>query len=308
LVTHQTGTEGKLVRKVLIAEATDIEKEYYLGLVLDRGRGCPVFMVSAEGGVEIEKVAAETPEKLLKVWVDLALGIQPYQGRRIAAFLGLTGTAAKTCRTLVKQLFQVFTENDCSLVEINPLITTPKGELIALDAKINLEDNALFRHPKLAALRDKQEEDPLEVEASEFDLNYIRLDGTIGCMVNGAGLAMATMDIIKHCGGEPANFLDVGGGANRERVTAAFKLLLEDPHVKAILVNIFGGIVRCDVIADGIVAAVKDVTLDRPLVVRLEGTNVERGKEILAQSGLPIQVAQDLGQAAQLAVAAGGQS
>ena len=303
LVTHQTGPAGKEVQKVYVTEASSIAKEYYLGIVLDRARQCNVIMSSTEGGVEIEKVATETPEKILKTWVDPLAGLQPYQAREIAFGLGFAGEAFKEAVKLVTSLYRAHEETDATLTEINPLILTADGHVLALDAKMNFDDNALYRHPELVALRDLSEEDPLETEASRFDLNYIRLDGSIGCMVNGAGLAMATMDVIKLEGGEPANFLDVGGGATTERVKNAFRILLSDKKVKAVLINIFGGIVRCDVIAEGVIAAAKEIGVSLPVVVRLQGTNVDKGKQMLAASGLKFAVADNLKQAAQMAVA-----
>jgi succinyl-CoA synthetase beta subunit len=303
LVTHQTGPSGKEVQKVYVTEASDIAKEYYLGIVLDRARQMNVIMSSTEGGVEIEKVAAETPEKILKTWIDPLVGIQPYHARQIAFGLGFKGDAFKECAKLVTALYKAHEETDATLTEINPLILTRDGHVLALDAKMNFDDNALYRHPDIVEMRDLTEEDALEIEASKYDLNYIRLDGTIGCMVNGAGLAMATMDVIKLEGGEPANFLDVGGGATTERVKNAFKILLSDKNVKAVLINIFGGIVRCDVIAEGVIAAAKEIGVGLPVVVRLQGTNVDKGKQMLAASGLKFAVADNLKQAAQMAVA-----
>ncbi|MGC8762462.1 MAG: ADP-forming succinate--CoA ligase subunit beta [Acidobacteriota bacterium] len=303
LVTHQTGPAGKEVQKVYVTEASDIAKEYYLGIVLDRARQMNVVMSSTEGGVEIEKVAAETPEKILKTWIDPLVGIQPFHARQIAFGLGFKGEAFKECVRLVTALYRAHEETDATLTEINPLILTKDGHVLALDAKMNFDDNALFRHPDIVEMRDLSEEEPLEIEASKYDLNYIRLDGNIGCMVNGAGLAMATMDVIKLEGGEPANFLDVGGGATTERVKNAFKILLSDKNVKAVLINIFGGIVRCDVIAEGVIAAAKEIGVSLPVVVRLQGTNVDKGKAMLAASGLKFAVADNLKQAAQMAVA-----
>ena len=303
LVTHQTGPAGKEVQKVYVTEASEISKEYYLGIVLDRSKQMNVIMSSTEGGVEIEKVAAETPEKILKVWVDPLLGIQPFHAREIAFGLGFSGDAFKECVKLVTALYKAHEETDSTLTEINPLILTADGHVLALDAKMSFDDNALYRHPDILEMRDLSEEDPLEIEASKFDLNYIRLDGNIGCMVNGAGLAMATMDVIKLEGGEPANFLDVGGGATTERVKNAFKILLSDKHVKAVLINIFGGIVRCDVIAEGVIAAAKEMGVSLPVVVRLQGTNVDKGKAMLKESGLKFSVAGNLKEAAQMAVA-----
>ena len=298
LVTHQTGPEGKTVGSVLIEEASSIEKEFYLGMVIDRSREKVVVMGSPEGGVEIEEVAANSPEKIIKEHVDISLGIQPYQCRKIAYFLGLQGQNVRQAVSLISSLYRVFIEKDCSLAEINPLVLTSDGNIVALDAKINFDDNALFRHRDIAGLRDRDEEDPLELEASDAGISFIKLDGDIGCLVNGAGLAMATMDIIKHHGGEPANFLDVGGGATTEQVTKAFKMILSDENVKAIFVNIFGGIMKCDTIADGIVEAAGEVGINVPLVVRLEGTNVEAGREILSNSGLDIQTGADMKEAA----------
>ncbi len=298
LVTHQTGPEGKTVGSVLIEEASSIEKEFYLGMVIDRSREKVVVMGSPEGGVEIEEVAAKSPEKIIKEHVDISLGIQPYQCRKIAYFMGLEGGAVRQAVSFISSLYRVFIEKDCSLAEINPLVLTSDGNIVALDAKINFDDNALFRHRDIAGLRDRSEEDPLELEASDAGISFVKLDGNIGCLVNGAGLAMATMDIIKHHGGEPANFLDVGGGATTEQVTKAFKMILSDPNVKAIFVNIFGGIMKCDTIADGIVEAAGEVGINVPLVVRLEGTNVEAGREILSNSGLDIQTGADMKEAA----------
>ncbi len=302
LVTHQTGEEGRLVRKVMVAEAVDIEKEYYLAILMDRDGRCPVIVASAEGGVDIEGVAEKTPEKILREPVHPLAGLQAYQIRKLAENLGIAGGQAKAFGTLLTSLFHLFSECDCSMVEINPLVVTPGGQVLALDAKFGFDDNALYRHPEIAAMRDTEEEDPREVAASAFDLNYIGLDGNIACLVNGAGLAMATMDIIKHYGGEPANFLDVGGGATEQQVTNAFKIILSDPKVEGILVNIFGGIMDCDVIAHGIVAACKEVELGIPLVVRLEGNNVAAGKKTLAESGVNLIAADDLSDAAEKAV------
>jgi succinyl-CoA synthetase beta subunit len=304
LVTHQTGPSGKQVQKVYVTEASSIAKEYYLGIVLDRAKQSNVIMSSTEGGVEIEKVAAETPEKILKVWIDPLVGIQPFHARQVAFGLGFAGDAFKECVKLVTKLYQAHEETDSTLTEINPLILTQDGHVVALDAKMNFDDNALYRHPDIMEMRDLTEEDPLETEASKFDLNYIKLDGHIGCMVNGAGLAMATMDVIKLEGGEPANFLDVGGGATTERVKNAFRILLSDKNVKAVLINIFGGIVRCDVIAEGVIAAAKEIGVSLPVVVRLQGTNVDKGKEMLKASGLKFSVADNLQQAARMAVSA----
>jgi len=304
LRTPQTGPDGQEVRKVYIEEGCRIARELYLGMTLDRETGRVTVMASTEGGVDIEEVAQRTPEKILKEAVDPLTGLLPFQARRLAFGLGLTGDTVHAFVRFATGLYNAYVATDASLAEINPLVISVQGDVLALDAKINFDDNALYRHPDIAAMRDPDEEDPKENQAKEYDLSYIALDGDIGCMVNGAGLAMATMDIIKLSGGRPANFLDVGGGADEERVTAAFKILLSDPHVKAVLVNIFGGIMKCDVIANGIVAAAKQVGLSIPLVVRLEGTNVELGKEILAHSDLKIVPADDLGDAARKAVAA----
>jgi succinyl-CoA synthetase beta subunit len=304
LVTPQTGPGGRKVRRVLVEQAGKIRKELYLGIIVDRAASQVVVMASTEGGMDIETVAANTPEKILKEWVNPAVGLVPFQARKLAFGLGipkeLTGKAVK----LMTGLYNAFVETDCSLVEINPLVLTEDGDIVALDAKMNFESNGLYRHQDIQALRDFDEEDPTETEASNHDLSYIRLDGNIGCMVNGAGLAMATMDMIKSCGGNPANFLDVGGGAGVEQVTNAFRLILSDDKVKAILVNIFGGIMRCDIIAEGVVTAAKNLGLSVPLVVRLEGTNVEKGKEILAASKLNIIPAADMGDAARKVVLA----
>jgi len=298
LVTHQTGEEGKLVRKVLVAKSVDIAHEYYLAVLMDRSTERPVIVASRDGGVDIEQVAESTPERIFREHIHPALGLQGYQVRKIASRLGLVGAEGKAFGKLLTALYRLFLSCDCSMVEINPLVETANGEVLALDAKFNFDDNALFRQPEIAALRDPEEEDPREVEASKFDLNYIGLDGDIACMVNGAGLAMATMDIIKHYGGEPANFLDVGGGASEEQVTNAFRILTEDANVKGILVNIFGGIMKCDVIAQGIINAAKSIELKVPIVVRLEGTNVDEGKRLLEKSGLPLITAGDLADAA----------
>jgi len=304
LKTHQTGPEGQLVKKVLVEKGCDIARELYLGLVLDRETSRVVVMASTEGGVEIEKVAAETPERINKVWIDPAAGLMPYQCREIAFGLGLEGKQISKATKFLTALYNAFIGTDASLVEINPLVVTGDGDLLALDAKVNFDDSGLFRHKDIEEYRDLDEEDPKEAEARRWDLSYVALDGNIGCMVNGAGLAMSTMDIIKYSGGDPANFLDVGGAATTERVTAAFKIILSDPKVKAILVNIFGGIVKCDVIAEGVVGAAKQLGLEVPLVVRLQGTNVERGKQLLAESGLKITPADTLKEAAEKAVAA----
>jgi len=302
LVTHQTGPEGKEVTRVYIEDGCDIARELYLGILIDRATSRITIMASTEGGMDIEEVAAKTPEKILKLAIDPATGLQGHHARRIAYGLGLEGDQVKSCVRFLNGMYTAFVELDASIVEINPLVVTGAGEVIALDAKMNFDDNALFRHDNVAELRDETEEDPTELEAAKYDLNYVKLDGNIGCMVNGAGLAMATMDIIKYYGGEPANFLDVGGGATRDRVTAAFKLILSDPNVEALLVNIFGGIMRCDVIAEGVVAAAREVSLSVPLCVRLAGTNVDLGKKILEESGLPIIAADDLADAAEKAV------
>ncbi|MCI2934316.1 ADP-forming succinate--CoA ligase subunit beta [Staphylococcus haemolyticus] len=299
LVTHQTGLEGKEVKRLYIEQGCDIQKEYYVGFVIDRATDRITLMASEEGGTEIEEVAAKTPEKIFKETIDPVVGLSPYQARRIAFNINIPKESINKAAKFLISLYNVFIEKDCSIVEINPLVTTGEGEVLALDAKINFDDNALFRHKDIQELRDLEEEDPKEIEASKYDLSYIALDGDIGCMVNGAGLAMATMDTINHFGGNPANFLDVGGGATKEKVTEAFKIILGDDKVKGIFVNIFGGIMKCDVIAEGIVAAVKEVELTLPLVVRLEGTNVERGKEILNESGLAIEPAATMAEGAQ---------
>ncbi|HET7718225.1 MAG TPA: ADP-forming succinate--CoA ligase subunit beta [Bauldia sp.] len=304
LVTHQTGPSGRAVKRLYIEEGSEIDRELYLSCLVDRSAGRIAFIASQAGGMNIEEVAAETPEKIVTVHVDPAAGYTPHVGRQIAYGLGLSGEQIGECDRLIATLYRAFVEKDMSLLEVNPLVVTKAGHLLCLDAKINFDDNALFRHPDVAELRDPGEDDPKEVEAAEHDLSYVALDGTIGCMVNGAGLAMATMDIIKLYGAEPANFLDVGGGASRERVAAAFKIITADKRVKGILVNIFGGIMRCDVVADGIITAVKQVGLKVPLVVRLEGTNVEQGKTIIAESGLNVISADDLDDAAQKIVAA----
>ena len=304
LVTPQTGPKGKVVRKLLVEEGLNIERELYLSCLVDRSTSRVAFIASRAGGMDIEEVAKQTPEKIFTITVDPAFGYSPYVGRAIAAKLGLRGDLAKKCQRLVASLYRAFTEKDMSLLEVNPLVVTAEEELVCLDAKVNFDDNGLFRHPEVMELRDPDEEDPREREAAEYGLSYIALEGDIGCMVNGAGLAMATMDIIKLYGGEPANFLDVGGGASAEKVAAAFKIITSDENVRAILVNIFGGIMRCDVIAEGVVQAVQETGLSVPLVVRLEGTNVEQGRAILDQSGLNIISATDLDDAAQKAVAA----
>jgi succinyl-CoA synthetase beta subunit len=304
LVTHQTGPAGRVVKRLLVEEGANITKEYYLAVVVDRVLQRAVVMASSEGGVNIEEVAEKTPEKIHKVAVDPFSGLKDTEAELLAHKIGMPSELVPQARDLFKGIYRVFDECDCSLTEVNPLITTGDGRVIALDAKLNFDSNALFRHPEIVALRDLDEEDPAEVEASKYDLNYIQLDGDIGCLVNGAGLAMATMDTIKLFGGAPANFLDVGGGATAEKVTEAFKIMLHNPKLKAILVNIFGGIMRCDVIANGVVTAAREVALKVPLVVRLEGTNVELGKQILAESGLPIISANNMGEAAEKAVAA----
>ena len=304
LVTKQTGETGKLVSKIMVAEAVDLKKECYFAILQDRARECPVIVASTEGGMDIEEVAASRPGAIIREHNDPALGLLPFQALKIAVALGLTGPLLRQTTKLITNVYKLFTALDCSLVEINPLVVTTDDRVCALDAKFNFDDNALYRHPEIMEMRDETEEDPREVEAGKYDLNYIGLDGNIGCMVNGAGLAMATMDIIKYYGGEPANFLDVGGSATEEMVTNAFRILTSDKNVKALLVNIFGGIMRCDVIAQGIVAAAKNIDMKIPLVVRLEGTNVEIGKKILADSGISIIPADNLDEAAQKAVAA----
>ncbi|HVJ46613.1 MAG TPA: ADP-forming succinate--CoA ligase subunit beta [Luteolibacter sp.] len=304
LVTIQTGDAGKLVRKVMIAEAVDITHEYYLAILMDRATSRPVIVASTEGGMSIEDVAHNTPEKIIRQFVHPLLGLQRYEIAKLASALGLKGDLAKQFGKLLSNLYKLFIDLDCAMVEINPLVTTPDGRVLALDAKFGFDDNALYRHPEIVAMRDKEEEDPREVAASEYELNYIGLDGNIACLVNGAGLAMATMDIIKHYGGEPANFLDVGGGASKEQVTAAFKIILADPNVKGIFINIFGGIMDCNVIAEGVIAAAKETGLPIPLVVRLEGNNVEKGKATLDASGLNITSASTMADGAQKIVAA----
>jgi len=305
LVTIQTGPEGSRVSRVLVEEGLQIARELYLGIVIDRSTQMPVVMVSQEGGVEIEKVAHETPERIFKAFVNPALGLQPYQARQLAFSLGLKGDQIGKAVKTMMALYQAFVATDASLLEINPLIVTAAGDLLALDAKLTFDDNALFRHPDFKELRDLGEEAPLEVEASKYSLNYIKLDGTIGCMVNGAGLAMATMDIIKLAGGEPANFLDVGGGANAEQIKNAFRILMSDTSVKAVLINIFGGILRCDVLAQGVIAAVKDLGVPVPIVIRMEGTNVDLGKQMLRESGLNFTTADSMGEAAEKVVKLG---
>jgi succinyl-CoA synthetase beta subunit len=304
LITKQTGEAGRPVRRVYVEAGCDIARELYVSLLVDRVSGRVTIIASTEGGMEIEEVAAKHPEKILQVGVDPASGISGFHGRRLAAGLGLSGKQASAFGKFVAAMYQAFTAQDCAVIEINPLVVTGSGDVIALDAKVSFDDSALFRHPELEKLRDEAEEDPKELEAAKFELNYVALDGNIGCMVNGAGLAMATMDIIKLFGMSPANFLDVGGGATKERVTAAFKIILSDPNVEGILVNIFGGIMRCDVIAEGVVSAAREVQLSVPLVVRLAGTNVDLGKEILAKSGLPIVAADNLADAAEKIVKA----
>ncbi len=306
LITHQTGPEGREVRVLLIEEGLPIDKEFYLGIVLDRASGRPVFMASAAGGMDIEEVAAKTPEKIMKEQVDPAVGFRPFQARKLAFFLGLPPELINQAAKFMQSLYTAYEQMDASLLEINPFLLTKDNRLIALDAKVNFDDNAMFRHKDFLDLRDLNEEEPLEIEASKFDLNYIKLDGNIACMVNGAGLAMATMDIIKLAGGEPANFLDVGGGASQERVEAAFKILLADENVRAVLINIFGGIVRCDMVARGVVGAAQNLGINVPVVVRLEGTNVEEGQRVISESGLNFTVANGMKDAAEKVVAAAG--
>jgi succinyl-CoA synthetase beta subunit len=306
LITHQTGPEGREVRVLLVEEGLPIDKEFYLGIVLDRASGRPVFMASAAGGMDIEEVAAKTPEQIFKETVDPAVGFRPFQARKLAFALGLPGELISQAAKFMQSLYAAYESMDATLVEINPFLLTKDKRLIALDAKINFDDNALFRHPDFKELRDLNEEEPLEIEASKFDLNYIKLDGNIACMVNGAGLAMATMDIIKLAGGEPANFLDVGGGASQERVEAAFRILLADPNVRAVLINIFGGIVRCDMVARGVVGAANNLGISVPVVVRLEGTNVEEGQRVIRESGLNFTVAKGMKDAAEKVVALAG--
>lgn len=304
LVTHQTGEDGRVVRKVLVAKSVEIQKELYFAILIDRAISAPVIVASTEGGVDIEAVAEHTPEKIFHLSVDPLIGLQPYEARKLAKMLGIPTALLKNAATLFENLYKLFIARDCSMVEVNPLVITKDNQVLALDAKFNFDDNALFRHPDVQAYRDIEEEDPREVEASKHSLSYIGLDGNIACLVNGAGLAMATMDIIKHNGGEPANFLDVGGGASEQQVTEAFKILVADSRVKAILVNIFGGIMKCDVIAQGIINAVKAVNLPVPLVVRLEGTNVDAGRKLLSESGLKLTAATDIADAAKKVVAA----
>ena len=303
LKTHQTGPEGRVVSRVLVEEGLAIQRELYLGLVLDRGVGRPVVMASAAGGMDIEEVAAKTPDAIFKEYVAPGVGLVPFQARKLAFCVGLDGAQANKATKVMLALYDAFVATDASLVEINPLVVTAAGDLLALDAKMTFDDNALYRHPDIREYRDLGEEDPLEIEASKFSLNYIRLDGSIGCMVNGAGLAMATMDIIKLAGGQPANFLDVGGGANAEQIRSAFKILMADKNVKAVLINIFGGILRCDVLASGVIAAVKELDVRVPIVVRMEGTNVEEGKRMLRESGLNFTAADAMGDAAEKVVA-----
>ena len=306
LVTYQTGPDGQMVSRLLVEQGLGIERELYLGLVVDRSTQRIVLMVSREGGVEIEEVAATHPEKIHKVFINPAVGLQPFQAQQMAFAVGLTGDAVKKGVRMMMALYQAFIATDASILEINPLIVTREGDLLALDAKMNFDDNALYRHQDIRDLRDLSEEDPLEVEASKYSLNYIRLDGNIGCMVNGAGLAMATMDIIKLSGGQPANFLDVGGGANAEQIKNAFRILMSDTNVKAVLINIFGGILRCDVLAQGVIAAVRDLGVPVPIVIRMKGTNVEEGKRLLAESGLNFTTADTMGEAATSVVALAG--
>jgi succinyl-CoA synthetase beta subunit len=304
LVTHQTGPEGRVVRRLLIEETLPIEKELYLGILVDRAEGKPVFMASAAGGMEIEQVAAERPEAILRQYIDPGMGLESFEARKIAFALGLRGSQLSSAVQFLTSLYRAFLETDASLVEINPFVSCTDGRLFALDAKLNFDDNALFRHPEIRELRDTTEEDPLEVEASQYNLNYIKLDGNVGCMVNGAGLAMATMDIIKYAGGMPANFLDVGGGANAEQVAHAFEILLSDSNVRAVLINIFGGILRVDTLATGVVEAAKKTNIQLPVVLRLEGTNVQEGKKILQESGLNFLIAETMKDAAEKVVAA----
>jgi succinyl-CoA synthetase beta subunit len=303
LVTYQTGPSGQVVQRVLVEQGVKIKRELYLGIVIDRSTEKAVLMVSPDGGVEIEKVAEKTPERIFKEYIDPGIGLAGYQARKLAFALGLEGNQLTQAAKLMAAVYDTFKDTDASLIEINPLIVTEEGTLLALDAKMNFDDNALYRHPDIKELRDVSEEEPLEVEASKFSLNYIKLDGTIGCMVNGAGLAMATMDIIKLAGGEPANFLDVGGGANAEQIRNAFRILISDKNVKAVLINIFGGILRCDVLAEGVIAAVKDLGVKVPIVIRMEGTNVEQGKQMLHESGLNFTTADTMSEAAERVVA-----
>jgi succinyl-CoA synthetase beta subunit len=304
LVTHQTGPQGREVKRLLAEQVSEIDRELYLGMVIDRAIGRPTMMASSEGGVEIEEVAARSPERILKAEIDPAVGLQPFQARNLAFGLGIPKQNINKAVAFMTALYKAFMESDASMAEINPLVLTKQGDLLALDAKMGFDDNALYRHAEIRELRDLNEEDEREIEASKYDLNYIALDGNIGCMVNGAGLAMATMDIIKHFGGEPANFLDVGGGATTDKVREAFKIIMSDPKVKAVLVNIFGGIMKCDVIANGVVEAARQIQLEAPLVVRLEGTNVDLGRKILSESGLDIIAASDMADAAKKVVEA----
>jgi succinyl-CoA synthetase beta subunit len=306
LVTHQTGPEGRVVGRILIEEGLEIARELYLSLLLDRAAGKPVMMASAAGGMDIEEVAEKTPEKIIRVYIDPGVGIVPFEARQLGFAIGLDGPQVNKFVKLATALYEAFIATDASLVEINPLLVTKGGDLLALDAKMNFDDNALYRHADIKDLRDTGEEDPLEIEASKFNLNYIHLDGNIGCMVNGAGLAMATMDIIKLAGGEPANFLDVGGGANAEQIRNAFKILMSDKNVKAVLINIFGGILRCDVLAQGVIAAVKELGVPVPIVIRMEGTNVEEGKRLLAESGMKLTTADSMDEAAKKVVELAG--
>lgn len=306
LITHQTGEEGKIVHKVLIEEASDIERELYLGMIVDRATEKVVIMASPEGGMDIEEVAQKSPEKILKVYIDPGIGLIPFQCRKVAYFLGLEGKSVNKAVSFIMGLYNLFVDKDCSLAEINPLVLTSDGSVLALDGKLNFDDNALFRHKDIEELRDLEEEDKLEMEAKEVGISFVNLEGNIGCLVNGAGLAMSTMDIIKHHGGEPANFLDVGGGANTEQVTKAFKMILSDENVRAIFVNIFGGIMKCDTIAEGIIAAASEVGINVPMVVRLEGTNVELGRKLLSESGLNISTGKDMKEAAAMVVEATG--
>jgi succinyl-CoA synthetase beta subunit len=303
LITHQTGPEGKKVGRVLVEEGLQIDRELYVSIVIDRAAACPVIIASAAGGMDIEEVAASEPDRILREYIEPGTGIVPFQARKLAFGMGLAGPAANKLVKVLESLYRAFVETDASMIEINPLIVTTSGDLLALDAKVAFDDNALYRHPDLRDFRDITEEDPLEVEASKFSLNYIRLDGNIGCMVNGAGLAMATMDIIKLSGGEPANFLDVGGGANAEQIKNAFRILMADKNVKAVLINIFGGILRCDVLAEGVIAAVTELGVAVPIVIRMEGTNVEEGKRMLKESGLNFTTADSMGEAADKVVA-----
>ena len=306
LVTHQTGPEGRVVSRVLVEEGLQMTRELYLSVVLDRASGKPVMMASAAGGMDIEEVAASTPEKIARVYIEPGVGLVPFEARQLGFAIGLDGPQVNKAVKLMTSLYEAFVATDASLIEINPLVVTAAGELLALDAKMNFDDNALYRHPDIKELRDLGEENALEIEASKFSLNYIHLDGNIGCMVNGAGLAMATMDIIKLAGGEPANFLDVGGGANAEQIRNAFKILMSDPHVKAVLINIFGGILRCDVLAQGVIAAVKELGVPVPIVIRMEGTNVDEGKRLLRESAMNFTTADSMGEAADKVVQLAG--